>query len=249
MRAALVATLALGCGGGGAAHAPSWRPTPGTTWQLQLSGTVDPTLPVAIYVVDLADTPDHVLAALRARNTRVICYFSAGTHEAYRDDVKALPAAVVGKTLPAWPDERWLDVRAEPVRALVRARLDLAVARRCDGVDPDNVDAHVNDSGFPLTAADQLAFSRFLASEAHKRGLAVGLKNDVDHAAQLVDAFDWALVEECAQYGECDKLEPFVAAGKPVFRVEYGESCPPPRRGFSTILKRLELDAPRVACP
>ena len=36
----------------------------------------------------------------------------------------------------------------------------------CDGVEPDNVDGYVNDTGFDLTAGDQLDFNRFARGEA-----------------------------------------------------------------------------------
>ena len=36
--------------------------------------------------------------------------------------------------------------------------------------EPDNVDGFANGSGFPLTSSDQLAYNRFLATEAHARG-------------------------------------------------------------------------------
>ena len=36
-----------------------------------------------------------------------------------------------------------------------------------------------------------------------------------------VAAFDWALNEQCFQYDECARLEPFTRAGKAVFQVEY----------------------------
>ena len=42
---------------------------------------------------------------------------------------------------------------------------------------------------FSLTAADQLDYNRFLAEQAHQRGLAIGLKNDLDQVASLVDLF------------------------------------------------------------
>lgn len=42
----------------------------------------------------------------------------------------------------------------------MQARLDLAVQKGCDGVEPDNVDGYQNNSGFPLTAQDQLAYNR-----------------------------------------------------------------------------------------
>ena len=80
-----------------------------------------------------------------------------------------------------------------------------------------NVDAYANESGFPLSAADQLTFNRFVATAAHVRGLSVGLKNDLDQARTLQPHFDWALNEQCFQYDECERLKPFVDAGKAVF--------------------------------
>lgn len=53
-----------------------------------------------------------------------------------------------------------------------------------------------------------------LFTEAHSRGLSVGLKNDVDQIHSLVSHFDWALNEECVQYNECNKYQPFFDAGK-----------------------------------
>jgi hypothetical protein len=138
----------------------------------------------------------------------------------------------------------------------MKERLDRAVARKCDGVEPDNVDGYTNQSGFPLTAATQLDYNRFLAREAHARGLSVGLKNDLEQVNELLPDFDWAMNEQCLQYDECQLLAPFIAAGKAVFHVEYGGQalaqtvCPKTRPlGFSTLIKKLDLDAWRVACP
>lgn len=39
------------------------------------------------------------------------------------------------------------------------------------------MNGHQNPTGFPLTKPDLLAFNLFLVGEAHKRGLAIGLKN------------------------------------------------------------------------
>lgn len=232
-----------------------WRPVPGTSWQWQLSGTIDTSVEVAMYDVDLFDAPDSVLADLHAAGRVVVCYFSAGSHEDWRSDAGDFPGSAIGSPLDGWPGERWLDVRDAGVRAVLAARLDLARARGCDGVEPDNVDGYSNDTGFDLTGADQLAFNRWLAGEAHARGLSVGLKNDLDQIPDLVDAFDWALDEECFAYDECDTLVPFITAGKAVFQVEYGAAgladsvCPRANAlGFDTLIKRLELDAWRVSC-
>jgi hypothetical protein len=253
----LLLLAALGaCQRADATPAAPWRPAPGTTWQWQLSGTIDASLPVAMYDVDLVDAPTAVLADLHARGVKVICYFSAGSYEAWRADAPAFPAAVRGRAMTGWAGERWLDVRAPAVRAVMRARLDRAVARGCDGVEPDNMDGHENPTGFPLTAADQLAFARFLAGEAHARGLSIGLKNDLGQLGELLPDFDWVLDEECAVHAECELLAPVIAAGKAVFHVEYGDAalaatvCPDARaRGFSTLIKHRALDAFRIACP
>jgi hypothetical protein len=241
---------------GDAAIRTVWRPAPGTSWQWQLTGTIDTSLDVQMYDIDLVDASDASIDAIHTSGAAVICYFSAGSHEDWRPDAADFPAAAIGNALDGWPGERWLDVRDAGVRAVLAARLDRAMARGCDGVEPDNVDGYANDSGFPLTAADQLDFNRWLATEAHSRGLSVGLKNDLDQVADLVTSFDWALNEECVQYDECGALAPFIDAGKAVFHVEYGDAsladtvCPmtSPLR-FSTLIKRLELDAWRVACP
>ena len=41
-------------------------------------------------------------------------------------------------------------------------------------VELDNVDGYANDSGFPLTEADQVAYNRFLADAAHEAMMAAG---------------------------------------------------------------------------
>ena len=70
--------------------------------------------------------------------------------------------------------------------AIMQARLDLAVQKRCDGVEPDNVDGYANDTGFDLSSLDQLTYNQWLASEAHTRNLSIGLKNDLDQVPALV---------------------------------------------------------------
>lgn len=230
-----------------------WRPTPGTSWQWQLREPIDTSFNVAMYDVDLFDTPESTIAALHAKGSHVVCYFSAGSYENWRADAASFPAAVLGKGLDGWPGERWLDVRAGSVRAIMKARLDLAVKKSCDAVEPDNVDGYANANGLGLTAADQLAFNRFLAAEAHARALSIGLKNDLAQVSALVDDFDWALNEQCFQYDECATLTPFIARKKAVFQVEYGASpssvCARSRAlGFDTLIKKLELDAWQISC-
>jgi hypothetical protein len=238
-----------------------YRPAIDVTWQWQIDGTINPSYEVAPYDVDLFDAPDAVLQALRARGVRVLCYFSAGTYHPGRVDAASIPESTRGRQLVDWPNERWLDIRDARVFEVMRGRLERAAARGCDAVEPDNVDGFTNDTGFPLSATDQLAFNRNLANEAHRLGMGIALKNDGDQAAQLVDYFDLELNEECHEYDECAQLQPFVARGKPVLNVEYtddladalrlrDEVCPDANAaGLRTLILPLDLnDEFRVAC-
>ena len=231
-----------------------WRPAPGTSWQWQLQGTIDTTIDVEMYDIDLFDTSTATIADLEADGRIVVCYFSAGSWEDWRPDAADYPAVVLGNTLDGWPGERWVDIRRlDLLGPILEARLDLARDKGCTGVEPDNVDAYQNSSGFPLVAADQLAFNRWLATRAHERGLSIGLKNDLDQVTVLEPDFDWALNEQCFEYDECDVLQPFIDAGKAVFGVEYsGEEnvfCPYLNAlGYSWMKKHLDLGVWRIDC-
>jgi hypothetical protein len=231
-----------------------WRPAPTTTWQWQLTGTIDQSVDAQMYDVDLFDTPASVVAELHARGRRVVCYLSAGSFEDWRPDAGSFPEAVKGSPLDGWPGERWLDIRRLDVLGpIMERRMDLCREKGFDGVEPDNVDGYANRSGFSLTAADQLAYNRFLAKAAHARGLSVGLKNDLGQVAELEPDFDWALNESCYAYRECGLLSPFVSAGKAVFHVEYdlatSQFCADARgRGFMSMRKTWDLGAWRETC-
>ena len=225
-----------------------WLPSPGLTWQWQLSGSVDVGVDVEMFDVDLFETPVSVVDALHARGRAVVCYMSAGSWEDFRPDSGVFPDSVLGRS-NGWPGEKWLDVRRLDVLGpIMEARLDLCVEKGFDGVEFDNVDGYANNTGFGLTAADQFAFNVFLAEAAHERGLSAALKNDVDQVVELEPFFDFAINEECYAYDECALLTPFIDAGKAVFHVEYGVAtstfCPATTAlGFSSMKKRLDLDA------
>ena len=206
-----------------------------------------------MFDIDIFDVPTATISSLKSSGKKVICYFSAGSYEDWRPDAKAFPAAVLGKT-NGWPGEKWLDVRnITALGPIMEARLDLAVEKGCDGVEPDNIDGYTNSTGFPLTAADQIAYNKWLAAEAHERNLSIGLKNDLDQVVQLEAYFDWALNEQCFQYNECDALLPFVQKGKAVFITEYSlatsQFCSKANSmGFMAMKKNLDLDASRTVC-
>jgi hypothetical protein len=207
-----------------------------------------------MYDIDLFDVPQAVMDELHDDGRIVICYFSAGSYEEWRPDAGDFPDVVLGDPLDDWPGERWLDIRRIDLLApIMTARMDLAVQKGCDGVEPDNVDGYANDSGFALTAEDQLTYNTWLAAEAHQRGLSIGLKNDLDQIPQLLPYFDWALNEQCFQYDECELLLPFVDAGKAVFGVEYegdpADFCPQANAyDFDWLFKDIDLGPDQLAC-
>ncbi len=231
-----------------------WHPAPGTSWQWQLSGDIDTSFDVQMYDVDLVDTTQNTINQLHADGRRVVCYFSAGSWENWRPDKDSFPESVKGNDLSGWPDEKWLDIRQlDILKPIMEARLNLAVNKKCDGVEPDNVDGYTNSSGFTLSGEDQKTYNRWLAGAAHARGLSVGLKNDLDQIPDLVPYFDWALNEQCFQYNECDKLLPFINNDKAVFGVEYtletSAFCTQANgMNFDWLKKTQNLDSYRVPC-
>jgi hypothetical protein len=226
-----------------------YRPPQDVTWRWQLTGTVDPQARYDLHDLDLFDTPERTVATIRARGEHAVCYLSAGSWEDWRPDAAAFPEVVRGRPLDGWPGERWLDIRRlDLLGPAIGARLDLCKAKGFAAVEPDNIDGYANESGFPLTAADQLAYNRWLAEQAHARGLGIALKNDAEQVAELVAVFDFAIVEECFTYDECAAYLPFIASGKAVLAVEYRddspEFCAQARQlGFRALLKRRDLDA------
>ena len=256
LAATLLAAVAVAAAGQTAAAAPArWQPRPGLSWQLQLSGRLDRSVAADVVEVDGLDTTAATVAGLHADGRRAVCYVDAGSWERWRADAQRFPAAVLGRPLDGWPNERWLDIRRlDVLLPLLRARIADCAGKGFDGIDFDNVDGYTNRTGFPLRAADQLRFNRALAAAAHRHGLAVGLKNDLDQVPQLVASFDFAVNEQCFAFDECAKLLPFVARGKPVVVIEYATAtalfCPAAvELGFDALRKRLSLDAWRQACP
>lgn len=235
-----------------------WQPEQGLHWQVQYVDEIDLAVGADVFDLDLFETTADQIAELHARGARVVCYLNAGAWEEWRPDKDDIPAEVIGADYAGWPGERWLDIRQiDSLAPVLRARLDLCAAKGFDGVSPDNLDGYTNATGFPLTAADQLAFNRWLAAEAHQRGLGIGLKNDPEQAEALAADFDWAITESCFAEGWCELLDPFLSAGKPVLSIEYTDNalrtadfCPAAKAlGSDAILKNRALDAWMEECP
>lgn len=221
-----------------------WQPECGAAWQIEILNPLTNTSNNAsVYDIDLFTNNASTIDDLHALNRKVICYFSAGSYENFRPDSSSFQRSDYGKPLEGWPGEYWLNVSSPNVHEIMTKRLDLAVTKGCDGVDPDNIDGYENNSGLNLTENDAISYLQFLADEAHSRNLSIGLKNGGAIVSSVIDFLQWEINEQCLQYNECDLFTPFTDSGKPVFHIEYNLSsniCDVPE--FSTVYKNLNLD-------
>lgn len=132
-----------------------WAPQIGDTWQIVLKNPIDlgsgddidPD--VAIYDLDLYDNDAQTFQTLQDAGKKVICYFSAGSWENWRDDKDDFDDADLGKPLDGWPGERWLNVSSPSVRSIMKTRIRVASQKGCDAIDPDNVDGYVSTTLLP----------------------------------------------------------------------------------------------------
>jgi hypothetical protein len=269
----LVALLLSACGGGAApstssapafdrvaaANTARWIPAAGESFQIQYDGKLDLSVDAKIYDLDMFDTPASVVAKLHAMGRRVVCYIDVGTWENWRPDADKFPKSVLGRRDGHWPGERWLDIRQTSIlEPIMGDRYDLCKKKGFDGIDPDNIDGYQNNTGFPLTAKEQLTYDTWVAEAAHARGLTVDQKNDNDQLKELSKLFDFGVDEQCYAQGWCRQLTIYTQNNRLVVDVEYGshtqrflnETCPSDARYNETaILKKLELTAWIVTCP
>ncbi|CAO2657842.1 Nn.00g071020.m01.CDS01 [Neocucurbitaria sp. VM-36] len=221
---------------------------------------------VSIFDMDLFDTPAETIQKLHDLGKKVICYFSAGSYEDWRPDAGDFQPADLGKELDGWPGEKWLKVGSENVRKIMKSRMEMAREKGCDGVDPDNVDGYQNENGLDLTQDDAVSYVSYLSSITAPLNLTMGLKNAGDIIPAVLPLVHFSVNEQCAEYGECSTFHPFIDAGKPVFHIEYPDGAGEGEEqtqglkedvvekfcgnkgdaegsdGFSTVLKKMELD-------
>lgn len=253
----IVAPVML-AGGDGLAKQEMWQPAPGITWQWQLDDpAIDPMVDVDVYDIDGFDATKETVDQLHARGIKAICYIDAGTREDWRPDAGDYPAEIIGRSWPEWDGERFVDIRRlDLLGPILEKRFDMCAAKGFDAIEPDMIDTYEADTGFEISRDDQLTFNRWIADQAHARGLAVGQKNVPELTPELVASFDFAVTEDCLADGWCEQMQPYIDAGKAVFAAEYTDRdmtlaaiCPRlDALHFSGILKHRGLDAWLESC-
>jgi hypothetical protein len=91
-----------------------------------------------IFDLDLFDTSVQTIQTIHDQGKRVICYFSAGGSESWREDDRQIKAKDRGQAMLKWPNERWLNIRSPDVFRVMQNRIQLAASKGCDGMDADN---------------------------------------------------------------------------------------------------------------
>ncbi len=173
-----------------------------------------------------------------------ICYVNAFQTQADEagvtrpDEQSAWPQDLVLTALgddPEWGGEYLVDLStsAKRTRAAqwVEQMTDGCQRKGFQAVEFDNLDSWTRFDGTPLQAdvpfgkAQAIAYAELITDYAHRRGLAVGQKNtsDLGRAASLdVIGFDFAVVEQCGEYDECDAFT--AVFGDKVVAIEYTDA-------------------------
>ena len=103
---------------------------------------------------------------------------------------------MIGNAYDGWDGEFWLDIsRYEEFAHLISVRFDLAASKGCDGVDADNINGFQQDTGFDISFDDQVVYNLWIASLAHARGMSIALKNNHSQLDELIEAFDFAVID------------------------------------------------------
>jgi hypothetical protein len=249
-----------------------WIPPPVAAWQWVLSHPLDlsdpsdmgtstfdyegaPAPDPSVYDIDGFDNSADTVAALHAAGKRVICYIETGAWEDYRSDAAEFPSDVLGRKVSDYPAERYLDIRSSVVLNLIKTRIKMCADKGFDAIEPDIDDSYTEETGFPITRDDNLAFNRQIAEYAHSVGLSIGLKNGDEpaFAAAMEPFVDFALVEQCFEFRTCESYVPFTRNGKAVFEVEYNldtkDFCPEANAlGFNAVKHDVDLAGGRHPC-
>ncbi|OUM65821.1 glycoside hydrolase family 114 protein [Piromyces sp. E2] len=203
-----------------------WKPNQHQTWNIILGSDIDVSSEKA-EIVEIDYSKTELIKKFHDRGKKVICYFSGGTIEKWRDDKEAFfkVSGLVKNVYSDWPEERWLDYRVEGIKPLLESRIKKAISRNCDAIDIDNVDGYqikdVKNWSNPLEKKDAIKFTTWLGETAHKLGISIGLKNCLNIVDDVEKHFDFAVNEGCIKRGECHWYKNFLKTGKPVLGITY----------------------------
>ena len=219
----------------------------GAAVDYQLGGAYEPDAEVGIVARDSAEMP--------VPGAYSICYvngFQTQPGAEWPAELILHDASWAEVFDPGWPDERILDASTAEKREGIVRQLT-AVVGHCasDGyqaVEFDNLDSYTRSDG-ALDMTDAEALAKLLVGLAHDNGLEAGQKNtaDLGDRGRTEIGFDFAVVEECQRYDECDVYTDVY--GDRVIDIEYtddlggsvAEVCNDPQLPASTVIRDRDL--------
>lgn len=174
---------------------------------------------------------------LRSQGKFVVCYLSAGTLENWRSDYKKFQTAtdsLAKKYKGFGGTETWFDITNwQELKKPMTDRINLYASKGCQAVELDNIDCHnnmcVQGASYNTLITKQVEYVKWLADTAHAKGMAVGMKNAVELIPKLGHLMQFAINEECQEYGnpkgaECKLYSQFTSKNKVVVGVEYDDN-------------------------
>lgn len=221
----LALLMCAGCAASGSASAQAVAlPPPGAGIDYQLGGAGPAPSGVGVLVRDRSEQPDPERYS--------VCYlnaFQTQPGEATFADLDLVLLDRDGRPVldPDWPDEALLDTSTDRGRdeilAVVSEWITGCAERGFDAIELDNLDSAARSDG-ALELSDNLLLAGDLVVHAHSLGLAVAQKNtaELGAAGRSEIGFDFAVVEECAAYEECEAFTDVY--GRRVYDIEYTDS-------------------------
>jgi len=204
-----------------------WKPTPGLSWNYVLGDDKFDLSKEKATVIDVDyNKSSNEIKKYHDAGKKVICYFSGGTVEEWRDDYNEFEkvSGLIQNEYDDWPGEYWLDIRKSGLRPILKKRMKVAVEKNCDGIEVDNLDGYsVNKNHWDLKESDVVDFAKWLGNTAHELGISIGLKNVPGLIGKLESYFDFAINESCIEHSECGLYKPFLNNNKAVFGITYGD--------------------------
>ncbi len=213
-----------------------YKPQPGTSFDWVLTNQPSPSsYSTDVVDVDGFETTSSYVRQLHNNGKKAIAYISVGSWENWRPDKNRFPSSVIGNNYDGWNGEKFLDIRQINVlRPIMHDRFVMAKNKGFDAIEPDNIDLHTYSSGelgFNITRQDVINYCQMLTNEAHSLGLSIGQKNAADLSSDMVDMFDWILLEDAyyeyfhnREHEAVNKAQIYIRNNKAVFATEYTDN-------------------------
>ncbi len=154
--------------------------------------------------------------------------------EATPPDRPTDPAAgsAIGWSVIGDPNTRYLDIRqaARDVwKTTMFKRFEYAKNIGCEAIDAIWIDRVPGDYGFPLetsgTDNDISLYYAEVVADLHAKELSAGFHSatpiGVTFTSQFADSYDFAVVERCAEFDECEQVKAFEQANKATFAYDF----------------------------